>query len=77
MNKAEKIKNLEASIQENILQKFDATCIKAKSNLGKNARQYNFDYPTFSPKKLLNDIPLRSPKLVSLIAKIRDSIMRI
>ena len=72
MNKAEKITNLEASIQENILQKFDATCIKTRSNLGKNARQYNFDYPTFSPKKLLNDVPLRSPKLVSLIAKIRE-----
>jgi len=72
MNKAENIKNLEASIQENVLQNFDATCIKAKSNLGKNARQYNFDYPTFSPKKLLNDAPLRSPKLVSLIAKIRE-----
>jgi hypothetical protein len=72
MNKAEQIKNLETSIEENLLQKFDATCIKAKSNLGKNVRQYNFDYPTFSPKKLLNDAPLRSPKLVSLIAKIRE-----
>jgi hypothetical protein len=72
MNKAEQIKNLEASIQENALQKFDATCVKSRSNLGKNARQYNFDYPTFSPKKLLNDTPLCSPKLVSLIAKIRE-----
>ena len=72
MNKAEQIKNLEASIQENALQKFDATCVKSKSNLGKNARQYNFDNPAFSSKKLLNDAPLRSPKLVSLIAKIRE-----
>jgi len=70
MNKEEELKNLEESINENVLKKFDETCVKNKSNLGKNSRRYIFDSPKFSPEILLKDAALRSPKLLVLIKKI-------
>jgi hypothetical protein len=72
MNRADQIKNLEESIEERSAQTFDAACVKSKSNLGKNSRSYTFDYPAFSSETLLKDIPLRSPKLIALLAKIKE-----
>jgi hypothetical protein len=72
MNKEEELKNLEESVNENVLKKFDETCVKSRSNLGKNSRRYIFDGPTFSPEILLKDAALRSPKLLALLKKIAD-----
>jgi hypothetical protein len=72
MQKEEELKNLDESIQETVVRNFEPVCVKTKSNLGKNAKVYSFDYPGFKPTILLKDIPLRSPKLASLLTKITE-----
>jgi hypothetical protein len=72
MDKELKLNTLEKSIEETVIQKFDETCVKNKSNLGKNSAHYNFDNLAFSPEILLKDIGLRSPKLPALLKKIHE-----
>jgi hypothetical protein len=72
MKNEEDLKNLDESIQEQVIQKFDAACVKSKSNLGKNVAYYTFDNPVFKPDILLKDIPFRSPKLSALLSKISE-----
>uniref|UniRef100_A0A6C0B8X4 DOD-type homing endonuclease domain-containing protein n=1 Tax=viral metagenome TaxID=1070528 RepID=A0A6C0B8X4_9ZZZZ len=72
MDKESELKNLEESIQETIVQQFDETCVKNKSNLGKNSAHYIFDNVAYSPEILLKDMVLRSPKLPALLKKIQD-----
>jgi hypothetical protein len=72
MSKEEELKNLEDSVNENVLKKFDETCVKNRSNLGKNSSRYIFDNPKFSGEILLKDAALRSPKLPALLKKIAE-----
>jgi len=72
MEKELELKNLEESIRENVIQQFDETCVKNKSNLGKNSAHYIFDNLAFSPEILLKDMVLRSPKLPALLKKIEE-----
>jgi hypothetical protein len=51
---------------------FDPICVRKKSNISKTKAEYRFDVPTFSPSTLLKDIPIRSPKLESLLKNISD-----
>ena len=72
MNKSTELKNLEESIHENTVKKFDPSCVKSRSNLGKNSKHYIFDNLAFSPDILLKDMALRSPKLPALLKKINE-----
>lgn len=72
MEKELELKNLEESIQESVIQKFDETCVKNKSNLGKNSAHFIFDNLAFSPEILLKSMGLRSPKLPALLKKIEE-----
>jgi hypothetical protein len=51
---------------------FDSNCVRKKSNWSKLSRQYKFDNPFFNPKKLLNDLPIVSPKLNKLLSTIDE-----
>jgi len=72
MDKELELKNLEESIEESVMQKFDETCVKNKSNLGKNSAHFIFDNLAFSPEILLKSMSLRSPKLPALLKKIEE-----
>jgi hypothetical protein len=63
---------LEHFIADPSILSFDSDCLRTKSNLSKSAPEYKFDTLSFDPNKLLNDIPLRSPKLHALLKQIDD-----
>jgi len=63
---------LEQLIAEPSVISFNSECLRKKSNLSKSANEYKFDTPPFDPEQLLNDIPLRSPKLNALLKQISD-----
>jgi hypothetical protein len=66
------LSDLENSIQEEVVQKFDATCVRKKSNIGKTNKSQMFDSLRFNSKTLLNEMGSRSPKLTALLKKIHD-----
>ena len=66
------LSDLEMSIQEEVVQKFDATCVRKKSNIGKTNKSQMFDSLRFNSKTLLNEMGSRSPKLTALLKKIHE-----
>jgi hypothetical protein len=67
----EDIENLEQTIKENKITKFDPICIRKKSNMSKSTKTYKFDTEGFSPESLLNNMKRVSPKLHVLLQNIK------
>jgi len=59
-------------IKEDNIIKFDANCVRKKSNISKTSPVYKFDNPEFEPDILLNDMKTYSPKLLALLDKIEQ-----
>ena len=51
---------------------FDGKCVRKKANFSKIIRKYKFDHPEFEPDKLLEYLPVVSPKLKKLLDVIDD-----
>jgi len=58
--------------KEEIITRFDPICIRQKSNWSKANKKYRFDSGVFEPELLLNDINTHSPKLNTLLRKIKN-----
>ena len=67
-----KTDDLENMIKDEGILSYDAACVRKKSNWGKTSEEYLFDSESFSPEKLLKDIPDYSPKLQVLLDKIES-----
>ena len=66
------IDNLELLLKNEDSISFNPTCLRKKANWSISSPDYIFDKLSFSPEKLLNDIPDHSPKLKSLLDKINE-----
>ncbi len=49
---------------------YNPECIRKKTNFSKSSKNFKFDSDTFEPDVLLNNLPERSPKLVSMLKQI-------
>ena len=68
----EKVKLLEEIIQKNGVVSYDSECVRKKSNWSKLEDEYKLDNDEFSPNYLLKSLPNSSPKLHTLLQKIKD-----
>ena len=50
----------------------NAICIRNNSSWGNVKAEYKFDSPSFNPTKVLNRLPILSPKMNELIKKIEE-----
>lgn len=50
---------------------YTATCLRRTANWSVLDKEHKFDKPTFNPKKFIQDLPIASPKLLSLLLKIK------
>lgn len=51
---------------------YTATCLRRTANWSVLDKEHKFDKPTFNPKRFLQDLPIASPKLLSLLLKIKS-----
>jgi hypothetical protein len=51
---------------------FDANCLRRVANWSSLEKEHKFDKDSFSPKKMLEDLPLASPKLFALLNNIKE-----
>jgi hypothetical protein len=65
-------KQLTELIENDGIVSFDPICVRNKSNLSKNKNEYKFDDNNYDSSKLLNDLPIVSPKLQKLLTKIKE-----
>ena len=68
----EHINELKEKVNNSTHVYFDGKCVRKKANLSKLSRMYKFDKPDFKPDKLLEDLPIISPKLKKLLGVIDD-----
>ena len=68
----EHINELKKKVNNSTHVYFDGNCVRKKANLSKLSRMYKFDKPDFKPDKLLEDLPIVSPKLKKLLGVIDD-----
>lgn len=51
---------------------FDANCLRRVANWSSLEKEHKFDKESFNPKKMLEDLPLASPKLLALLNNIKE-----
>jgi superfamily II DNA or RNA helicase len=51
---------------------FDPTCLRRTANWSSLEKEHKFDKNTFDPAKLLEDLPVASPKLHEMLKKIKE-----
>lgn len=51
---------------------FDANCLRRVANWSSLEKEHKFDKESFNPKKMLEDMPLASPKLHALLNNIKE-----
>lgn len=51
---------------------FDPTCLRRTANWSSLEKEHKFDKNTFDPTKLLEDLPVASPKLHEMLKKIKE-----
>jgi len=68
----DKINHLKESVNTSTHVVFNGDCVRKKSNMSKLAAMYKFDFPSFEPAKLVEDLPIVSPKLKKLLDTIDD-----
>lgn len=51
---------------------YDAMCLRKISNWTTLEKEHKFDKETFDPKKFMMDLPVASPKLMTLLTKIKE-----
>jgi len=66
------IKQLEDLIETDGIVSFDPICVRNKSNISTNTNEYNFDADNFNPVQLNSELSIISPKLHTLIDKIKE-----
>lgn len=66
------IEDLETVLKNENSISFNPTCLRKKANWSISSPDYIFDKLSYSPGKLLNDIPEHSSKLKNLLDKINE-----
>ncbi len=68
----EKINRLKEKVSNSTHIIFDGDCVRKRANMSKLNSVYKFDFPFFDPQKLMDDLPIVSPKLKKLLDTIDD-----